>query len=171
MVKLARIIHPFHVRKDPWHGHNFILMFDKPPLVIDMNIEGEPILHFLSFTVKQRFNAHHEFLLCLEQGALGQTGPVDLGRWRQFIGRRIAISFGYTRAEQQNFGGLITDVSLAQDHGYQGIIRISGYSPTILMDRGPDLGSYNETYLYNIVQTASKGILPIRSGFTTMEPI
>ena len=133
-------------------------MFDKSKLIIEMNIQGKIITHFLSFSLSQKFNAHHEFELRIEHGKLGLPGLITLQDYREFIGSRIAISFGHTHATLQNFSGMITDVSLAQNHGFQGVVVIKGYSPTILMDRGKDVGSYLDYSLHDIVNTAKEGI-------------
>ncbi|MCA5006229.1 contractile injection system protein, VgrG/Pvc8 family [Sphingobacterium bovistauri] len=135
------------------------MYFDKPQLIIDMHIDGKDISHFLSFDLHQRFNSHHEFELRIEHGKLGIPGLINLSDSREYIGKTLAISFGYDKVKSQNFSGIITDVSLTQSHGYQGVILIKGYSPRILLERGSDLGSYHQMNLQDIVKHATGDVL------------
>lgn len=141
-------------------------MFEKNKLIIEMNMEGKVITHFLSFSLFQKFNAHHEFELRIEHGKLGLPGLISLEDYREYVGCRIALSFGFTHSTLQNFGGMITDVSLTQSHGYQGVVVIKGYSPTILMDRGKDVGSYLDRSLRDIVKLTSSYMENHRISFT-----
>ena len=133
-------------------------MFEKPKIIIDMHIEGKPIKHFLSLQLHQRFNAHHQFELRIEHGNLGLPGMISLDESRDFVGRRLSLSFGYDAAALQDFSGLITNVSISQSNGFQGVLLISGYSPTILIDRGADLGSYLNHSLHSIVNAATSDL-------------
>lgn len=133
-------------------------MFDKKKLIIELNIEGKKIEHFLSFELNQSFNAHHSFELRIEHGKLGLPGLINLEDSRDFVGRTLSISFGNEQSQMQNFAGMITHVSLTQSHGYQGVIILKGYSPTILIDRGPDLGSYTGKTLKEIVDLATNEV-------------
>ncbi len=133
-------------------------MFDKKKLIIELNIEGKKLNHFLSFELNQSFNAHHSFELRMEHGKLGLPGLINLEESRDFVGRTLSISFGNDHANMQNFAGMITHVSLTQSHGYQGVIVLKGYSPTILIDRGPDLGSYTGKTLKEIATIATNDV-------------
>lgn len=135
------------------------MYFDKPKLLIEMHIEGKEVSHFLSFNIRQRFNAHHEFELRIEHGKLGIPGLINLQDSRSYVGRTLAISFGYAQQSMQNFSGIITEVSLTQSYGYQGVLQIKGYSPTILIDRGKDLGSYFGKSLGDIVKLATGDVV------------
>lgn len=130
-------------------------MFEKKKLQIELHIEGKKIEHFLSFELNQRFNAHHSFELRIEHGKLGLPGLINLENNRDYVGRTLSISFGNDQSQMQNFAGMITQVSLSQSHGYQGVIVLKGYSPTILIDRGPDLGSYTGKTLKEIIKLAT----------------
>ena len=116
-------------------------MFDKQNLITEMHIDGYEITHFLSFSLYQAFNTHHRFELQIEHGKLGLPGLVNLESYRDFVGHTLAISFGHDSANLQNFRALVTEVSLSQSHGYQGVVVVKGYSSTILIDRGKDVGS------------------------------
>jgi uncharacterized protein involved in type VI secretion and phage assembly len=124
-------------------------------LITEIDIEGTAIVHFSSFSLSQAFNEHHYFELRFNHGQLGAPGMITLDDSRDFVGKNLTISFGHTAGSLQTFSGLVTKVELSQSHGYHGIIIVSGYSPTILIDRGPDLGSYLEKDLNAIVKLAT----------------
>ncbi|GGI29499.1 type VI secretion system Vgr family protein [Pedobacter mendelii] len=125
-------------------------------LITEINIEDKAITHFASFSLQQAFNEHHYFELRFNHDEMGAPGLISLDDSRDFVGKTLTASFGYSPDKLQNFAGLVTKVELAQSHGYHGVLIVSGYSPTILIDRGPDLGSYLDKDLNEIVQLATK---------------
>lgn len=124
-------------------------------LVKEINIGGKSITHFSSFTLHQQFNAHHHFELRFNHDQMGAPGLITLDDSRDFVGQTLTASFGYVKGEIQNFAGVVTKVELTQTNGYHGVLIVSGYSPTILIDRGPDLGSYLGKSLNDIVALAT----------------
>jgi len=124
-------------------------------LVKDISIGGKKIAYIISFELQQSFNAHHYFELRFNHDLLGEPGLINLDDSRDFVGKTLSASFGYTTGKQQKFAGVVTKVELTQSHGYHGVIIASGYSPTILIDRGPDLGSYYNKTLDAIVTLAT----------------
>src|SRR6202012_2635077 len=122
---------------------------------VDINIDGTAIDHFSSFTLDQKFNEHHSFQLRLNHDQIEGTNNVTIEKSKEFIGRNLTIQFGVDGGPENTFTGKITRVEIAQTHGFQGDILISGFSPSILIDRGPDLGSYLAKYLKTIVQQAT----------------
>jgi uncharacterized protein involved in type VI secretion and phage assembly len=124
-------------------------------LNVDISIEGTTITHFSSFMLKQRFNEHHYFELRFNHDQMGLPGMITLEQSRNFIGKNLSVQFSAAEGEQV-FVGKITRVELAQSHGYHGMLIVSGYSPTILIDRGPDLGSYYNKDLRAIVAKATE---------------
>jgi len=127
-------------------------------LITEINIEDKTITHFDSFDLKQQFNSHHYFELRFKQNQLGLPSLITLDNSRDFVGKTLTASFGYHTDKMQEFVGLVTKVELSQSHGYHGELIVSGYSPTILIDRGPDLGSYLAKDLNEIVALAAKDI-------------
>ncbi|SES08841.1 type VI secretion system Vgr family protein [Pedobacter rhizosphaerae] len=125
-------------------------------LITEINIEDKAITHFASFSLQQEFNNHHYFELRFNHDQMGLPGLISLNDSRDFVGKTLTASFGHTGDKLQEFAGLVTKVELAQSHGYHGILIVSGYSPTILIDRGPDLGSYLAKDLNTIVKLATK---------------
>jgi len=127
-------------------------------LISEINIEDKVISHFLSFTLHQEFNAHHYFELHFNHDQMGMPGMISLDDSRDFVGKTLTASFGYSADKLQNFIGMVTRVELTQSHGYHGVIVVSGYSPTILIDRGEDLGSYLGKDLNTIVKLATSDV-------------
>lgn len=144
-------------------------------LITEINIEDQAITHFASFSLKQAFNAHHYFELRFNHDQMGSPGMISLNDSRDFVGKSLTASFGYDTGNLQEFVGLVTKVELAQSHGYHGVLIVSGYSPTILIDRGPDLGSYLDKDLNSIVNLATSDVpandIKIVANAARKEPI
>ncbi|RFM25652.1 type VI secretion system Vgr family protein [Deminuibacter soli] len=125
-------------------------------LKVNISIEGTAIPHFSTFSLKQQFNQHHIFQLRFNHDQMGEPGMISLEQSKDFMGKNLTIEFGLEGEKEQTFTGKITRVELSQSHGYHGLLIISGYSPTILIDRGPDLGSYLNKDLAAIVRKATE---------------
>lgn len=122
---------------------------------VDISIEGTQITHFSSFNLEQRFNEHQSFQLRFNHDQIEKTNKVTLEKSKEFIGKNLTVQFGRGEETEHQFVGKITRVEIAQSHGFQGDIVVSGFSPTILIDRGPDLGSYQGKTLKTIVELAT----------------
>lgn len=125
-------------------------------LKVDINIEGTQITHFSTFNLDQRFNEHHTFQLRFNHDMVEEYNAVTLENSKDFIGKNITVQFGTADSGENKFSGIVTKVELSQSHGFHGDILVSGFSPTILIDRGPDLGSYLNKSLSSIVQLATQ---------------
>jgi len=122
---------------------------------VDINIEGTTIEHFSTFNLNQRFNEHHAFQLRINHDQIEDTNSITLDKSKTFMGKNLTIQFGTQDGGETQFTGKITKVEITQSHGFQGDIVISGFSPGILIDRGPDLGSYLNKDLKTILQQAT----------------
>ncbi|AOM79181.1 type VI secretion system Vgr family protein [Pedobacter steynii] len=127
-------------------------------VTVEINIEGVPVVTFSSLNLYQRFNEHHTFELRFNQDQVELPGALSLKKSKEFVGKSIAIEFGKDAFATNRFSGIITKVEISQTHGLMGDIIVSGYSPTILIDRGPDLGSYLEKNLKSIIDQATKEV-------------
>jgi type VI secretion system secreted protein VgrG len=125
-------------------------------LNVSVNIGDTSIKHFSSFTLEQKFNEHHRFELRFDHDLIEEQGMASLSNSKNFMGKNITVDFGYKGGNQQVFVGKVTRVEFAQSHGYQGDLIVSGFSPTILLEHGPDLGSYLNKNLKTIIQNAAK---------------
>jgi len=125
---------------------------------VEINIDGTVISTFSRFSLNQRFNEHHSFELRFNQDQVELPGALSLNKSKDFIGKNIAIEFGNVPGSENRFMGIITKVAISQSHGLMGDIILSGFSPTILIDRGPDLGSYFAKGLKDIIDQATKEV-------------
>lgn len=125
-------------------------------LISDVTIGGKKISYVIGFQLTQAFNTHHYFELHFNHDLLGAPGLINLDDSRDLLGKTLTASFGRASGTPQKFLGIVTHVSLAQSHGYHGIVVAKGYSPTILLDRGADLASYYNKSLAEVVKIASR---------------
>lgn len=123
-----------------------------------INIEGKAIEHIDSFDLQQHFNGHHYFELQFKNKQLDLPRLITLDNSRDFVGKTLTASFGHQTDEMQEFIGLVTKISIDQSHGYHGVFVLSGYSPSILIDRGADLGSYLAKNFEEVVTPLTKDI-------------
>ncbi|SHF39662.1 type VI secretion system Vgr family protein [Pedobacter caeni] len=124
-------------------------------LILDFSIEQIPVTHFSRFTLDQRFNEHHTFELRINHDQLEGTSSITLAKSKDFIGKNLTVQFGLEGEPSNIFTGIITKIEIAQTHGFQGDILIIGHSPDILLERGPDLGSYLDKDLKTILHKAT----------------
>lgn len=125
---------------------------------VDISIENTPILYFSSFTLDQRFNQHHTFELRFNHDQIEKTNKVTIEKSKDFIGKNLSVQFGRGEEFEHHFKGIITRVEIAQSHGFDGDIILTGFSPSILIDRGRDLGSYLNKDLKAIVKQATTDV-------------
>lgn len=123
--------------------------------MVDISIDQAPITHFSRFTLDQQFNEHHTFQLHINHDQIEGTSSITLAKSKDFIGKNLTVQFGILGEASNIFTGIITKVDIAQTHGFQGDLILTGYSPDILIDRGPDLGSYLSRDLKTILQQAT----------------
>ena len=121
-------------------------------LTVSISIEGTSISHFSSFSLEQKFNEHHKFELRFNYDLIETPGMASLQNSKDFIGKNITVEFGMESGSEQVFLGKVTRVEFSHSHGYNGDLIVSGYSPTILLERGPNLGSYLGKDLKSIIQ-------------------
>lgn len=124
-------------------------------LIVDISIEQVTITHFSRFMLDQRFNEHHTFELRINHDQIENTGGITLTKSKDFIGKNLTVQFARLGDTGNIFTGIITKVEIAQTHGLRGDIVITGYSPDILLNRGPDLGSYLNKDLKSIITQAT----------------
>jgi type VI secretion system secreted protein VgrG len=125
-------------------------------LKVDINIEGTQITHFSTFNLDQRFNEHHTFQLRFNHDMVEEYNSITLENSKDFIGKNITVQFGTDDSGENVFSGIVTKIELSQSNGFHSDILVSGFSPGILIDRGPDLGSYLNKNLSSIIQLATQ---------------
>ncbi|MCX2478068.1 phage baseplate assembly protein V [Pedobacter sp. MC2016-15] len=127
-------------------------------LITDITVGTRKIPKIISFRLEQQFNAHHYFELEFDHDYLGKSYMIQLDDSRGLIGKTLTASFGYATGQQQKFVGVVTDIEVSQNqHSYVGIT-LKGYSPTLLLDSGPAMGSYLNKSLAEMVKLATAGV-------------
>lgn len=121
-------------------------------IITEIHIDGKEVLHFSNLTIRQYFNRHHEFEIHVDHDTFELPGSYRADRSRELIGKAISIVLtdSVTRNETR-FAGIIFEIDLAQGHGAHGEVILSGFSPTILLDSGPNLKSFKGMTLQEIV--------------------
>ncbi|GAA4207986.1 phage baseplate assembly protein V [Pedobacter jeongneungensis] len=120
-------------------------------------VDGGKISHFTYLKLSQSFNNHHEFELHLSLFDLGFAGTFDVYQSRNWIGKDITIELFSALGQSANkFKGLVTKISVIKAHGQSGGYVLSGYSPTIKLDGGAIMRSFNQLNLEAITAKVLK---------------
>jgi type VI secretion system secreted protein VgrG len=116
-----------------------------------ININGESIAQFTSFTLQQNIFEHHNFtLVCPVESIDGKLGVV-FNQSKEWIGASINVQIKMIGGSGVlDFAGVVTQVETARFSGHAGDLIITGYSPTILLDSGPHCKSWEKKALKNI---------------------
>lgn len=113
---------------------------------LDIVANGKPISHFKHFRLQQSARTHHNFELTLAHDSLGKAQNHKLEEARQFLGKRLTVTFKYKDAENESpertFVGVVTKVAFSHEKMSLGNIVLKGQSPTILMDSAPHTQSF-----------------------------
>ncbi len=121
-------------------------------------IEGTECLSIKKFQLTQCIKGHHAFELSLHHNALGENETYQMVHTQELLGKRILVRFYYKNSAakpERDFVGIITEVSFEQKQGSHGDIILSGHSPTILLDKAPNIQSFggaNPISLQAVVQ-------------------
>lgn len=116
-------------------------------VVTNISIGGSRIPHFSSLVVNQSMYHHHEFELTVDHDVTETLGFHTLDSSLKWVGESISIE-----ADNFHFSGIVMSVDLVQSHTNHGNLVIRGYSPTILLETGEHLCSWNEKSLTDIVE-------------------
>ncbi len=112
-----------------------------------ISIDGEFLINFENVSLSQQINEHHNFEITLDYDTIETIGAHTLEKSKDWLGKPVVISFS-----EKEFLGLITNVQLTHDSGFNGKLIISGYSNTILLEAGQHMQSWLEKDLSNIVK-------------------
>ncbi|MBB5635373.1 uncharacterized protein involved in type VI secretion and phage assembly [Pedobacter cryoconitis] len=122
---------------------------------VELQIAEQDILYYTSIKITQSFNQHHEFEIVLNHDVIEETGSYKIDQSQGWIGKPFVLSLDFGT---MNFKGIICEVGLEQNHGLRGNLVVKGYSPTILLETGTRLYSFNETSLANVVKQTVKSV-------------
>jgi uncharacterized protein involved in type VI secretion and phage assembly len=130
--------------------------------LFDIEIDAEKIEDYSSISLKQRFNDHHEFSVRIDYDIIeGDNKTLSLTKAQGKIGKTIIIRFNKYYDTRQpevvyEFKGIVCEVRLEQSNNMNAELVYTGFSPTILLESGPDLTSFYKLKLNSIVTKVTK---------------
>ena len=137
-------------------------MFDSSRLCIYLTeevyiyciVNGNKVINYQHFKLKQSATTHHEFELSLPYDALPERQNQKLEQANEFLGKRLSVIFQYKDFDTKDspetvFVGVITNVGFSQEGHSLGNIVLKGFSPTILLDSAPHTQSFGGDNLVN----------------------
>ena len=111
-----------------------------------LRINGEALFNFEQVTLEQSINDHHSFSITVDYDSIETVGAYTLDASKEWLGKSVVINFKDTE-----FIGIVTDVNLCHEHGYDGKLVVSGYSKTIALENSPHMRSWQDTNLRSIL--------------------
>ncbi|WP_353117760.1 phage baseplate assembly protein V [Myroides odoratus] len=148
--QVTAYLNQFHNTETNVHSNAKVIANHSPigvnPLVdLRIAIEGSECKGFKEFKLQQNVQDHHTFVLVLPHHALGENETYRMEQTQELLGKRMVARFTYkygSEKPERDFIGIITEVSFEQSRGNRGDIILTGYSPTILLDRAPHIQSF-----------------------------
>lgn len=112
-----------------------------------LSIDGKRTSNFTYIELTQEIGVHHQFKIVLDHDTVEPYGGFTIDRSRKWLGAPVVISFG-----ENDFVGVITNVSLKHKHGHNGDLILTGQSPTIALEDGTHLQSWTDKNLSTIAK-------------------
>ena len=125
----------------------------------EIEIDGNEIKHYTSITLRQKFNAHHQFIIRISHDVLETSGSFSLENAQKKIGKSALIRFKKKEISLElayEFRGIICEVRMEQNGKSDADLVLIGYSPTIVLENGQHLTSFYKHDLKKIVQQVTK---------------
>ena len=111
-----------------------------------ISIDGEFLVNFENVSLNQQINEHHDFEITLDYDTIESIGTHTLDKSKDWLGKPVVINF-----DEKEFLGVITNVQLMHDNGFNSKLIVSGYSNTIKLEAGTHMQSWLEKDLSTIV--------------------
>ncbi|MBL7703851.1 MAG: hypothetical protein JNM14_16495 [Ferruginibacter sp.] len=127
----------------------------------EIEIDGNKIEHYTNITLRQKFNAHHQFIIRISHDVLETSGSFSLENAQKKIGKSALIKFKKRELSLEDaleFRGIVCEVRMEQTGKSDADLVLIGYSPTILIENGPHLSSFYDTDLGKIVDQIVKPV-------------
>ncbi|GJM51362.1 hypothetical protein RCZ15_23350 [Capnocytophaga catalasegens] len=122
-------------------------------------IDGKDFLgnaHFETY-LTQRTNDHDEFTIVVRENAIDSIKRPVMEKSGDLLGESIVIKFHQYGKVVQTYKGVITKIeNYKEEGGGYGELRISGKSPSILLENGKDCQTYIEKDLTEIIKNATE---------------
>ena len=131
-------------------------MSKKAQVQIELEEGGKILSPFSQLVILQHLDWHHSFEIRLPMRVF--TGDADsfAAACEKIIGKPLKIGLqsltGDKESDDNFFKGIITDISMSRSHGASNQVVLKGFSPTILLEDGPNTRSFSEMKLSQIVE-------------------
>ena len=124
---------------------------------ITIEIAGETLTRFSKLVINQKVQTHHKFSLLqpLPREFVSQA----LEKAQKYVGQPIKITITPSTMSTESplqFNGIITEAQMVRTSGASGGIIINGYSPTILLEGTPNIRSFTDKSIGDIVKEVLK---------------
>lgn len=129
-------------------------------VIADIEIEDQKIAYYSSVIISQKFNEHHTFSIRIEYDVLEKAGTFSLSHAQKLIGKSAIIKLldANTKKVAYEFHGLVCEINVEQSENFTSDLVIKGYSPTILLENGPDFNSFHDKNLQQIAGTLTQSL-------------
>ncbi|MDX2002104.1 MAG: type VI secretion system Vgr family protein [Chitinophagales bacterium] len=113
-----------------------------------------PFKSFHYFSLSQSFDNHHRFEISTPLYEVEGDGASNFDKGKDFIGKPLVAELqdandGKTSLQ---FNGVVTDVAVQRHSGAASELIIKGYSPTIVLEHGPNMRSFVDVSLSHVVK-------------------
>ncbi|MGS2741224.1 type VI secretion system Vgr family protein [Sinomicrobium sp. M5D2P17] len=128
---------------------------------VSVKIGGLRISTFIDFELNQRIDGHHELTIECREEEIYLQDPGLKSNYHQLIGETILVTMqGIDRMFSTHTGyfkGVVTRVKALNINDSSGKrLQFRAYSPTILMDNGPESASFLKKTLSDIVHNSTR---------------
>ena len=124
---------------------------------ITVKIGGSKISPISYCSINQRIDWHHSFEILLPVEGFKKDNVTILDQAAVFMGKKIEIAFKINKPaeddRQNEFHGIVTQVSLSRRNRGNREVLLRGFSPTVLLDGRPNCKFYCQKSLGEIVKS------------------
>ena len=120
---------------------------------ITIEIDGVALTRFSKLVINQKVQTHHRFSLL--QPLPKEFVSQGIDKAQKYVGQPIKISITPSTMSTESpllFHGIITEAQVVRTSGASGGIVINGYSSTILLEGTPNIRSFSDKSLSDIVK-------------------
>ncbi|RAV29183.1 type VI secretion system Vgr family protein [Sinomicrobium soli] len=128
---------------------------------VRVKIGGLDITTFVDFELSQGIDRHHELTIECREEEVYLRNPGLKGNYHQLIGETILVSMqstgGMFSSDTGYFKGIVTRIKTRNINDSTGrLLQFRAYSPTILMDNGPESMSFLQKSLSDVVHESTR---------------
>lgn len=121
---------------------------------VEFETEGLHVSHVHGFKLQQHYDWHHQFELRFPIEIVEGSNEITLNQAQKYAGKSITIMM---KSQDGNtiyntFVGVITEVALTRHSGSASVLFFKGFSPTIILDDGPNCQGHMDKSLSTIIK-------------------